>query len=206
MTNITNLDFEFADKAKWKKGRFEIENLLVTGEGEGIDISFDTVKLFLDGKLYKGGIDTWAIANVSTDYLFSSILNSYLRDNAAEYKSFGDEWSVFDKIKDLTVKENGLVTELPVFDYRLKVYKLELATPESRYYTYYDEFMLLDKYGEIVTDIEPFYHSGLCQDVCGILTGKIECLYKDHNIDLLVKEYGGEKEFIEAFETHDPEL
>ena len=41
--------------------------------------------------------------------------------------------------------------------------------------------------------MEEFYYEGLCDDIAKVLTGKVECLYKnDYNIDAIIEDYGGE--------------
>lgn len=201
---MTTLNFEFKnDKAKWKSGKFEIDNLQITGDDEKVNFEYDDIKLYLDDELYTGGISTWSCDNVSADFLFESVLNSYLRNNIAEFKNFDDEWSIFNKIKNLAVEQDGLITKLPVYDNKIIVYDLDLATSGYRFYCYMDNFMLCDEEGCVITDMENFYSEAMYQTICKIIKGKTKCLYKSENYDTLIKEYGGEEGFLKEFDTEE---
>lgn len=196
------LTFEFADNAKWKTGEFVFDDIQVVGEGDDVNVQYDNIKLYLDGKLYKGGIKTFHSNSVSADELFESVLNSYLRNNTGEYKSFGNEWSIFSKImKKTKANKSGLITKLPVYDgFDVVVYELQLATPDHRYYAHDDEFMMLDNSGEIITDYEFFYIQAFEADLYECLKGDTECLYRGYDVDAAIEDYGGEEGFIEYYQ------
>lgn len=193
------LTFDFTDNANWKSGKFVIDNLRVVGEGDDLEVDYDDIQLYLDGELYEGGISTWSTNDVSADWLFENTLNSYLRNNAAEYSNFGEGWNIFSQILDMTEKEGDLITKLPVYDFGVNLYELELATPENRYYSYGDSFLVLDNESKIVTDYEEFYSEAMLQDLYDILTGKTECLYMGYDPKAIIEEYGGEENFISEF-------
>ena len=130
------LTFDFTNDAKWQSGKFIIDNLRIVGEGDDLEVDYDDIHLYLDDKLYEGGISTWYTNSVSTDWLFENVLNSYLRNNTAEYSNFGGDWGIFNQILDMTEKEGDLIIKLPVYDSGVNLYELELATPENRYYSY----------------------------------------------------------------------
>lgn len=194
------LTFEFTDKAKWKTGKFVIDDLQVVGEGDDVEVEYDDIQLYLDDKLYEGGINTWSTNDVSADWLFENTLNSYLRNNTSEYKNFGEGWSIFSQLLDMTEKEGDLITKLPVYDFGIQLYELDMATPENRYYSHDDSFIMLDNNGEIVTDYEEFYSEAMLRDIYDILTGTTECLYMGYNPKEMIKEYGGEEGFIAEYE------
>lgn len=197
----TILTFDFnTDKAQWKKGRFEIDELEIMGDDEDLDIEYDDIKFYIDDKLYEGGISTWAEDNVSTDFLFESVLNSYLRNNTSEFDKFGDEWSIFSKIKNLTVEDDGLIIKLPRYDYGLQLFELDLAIPGFRYYSYNDYCMLLNEEGEILTNMENFYFDSLVEDICKVLKEETKCLYKSENVDYMIKEAGGKESFLAEYD------
>jgi len=193
------LTFDFTNDARWASGKFIIDNLRIVGEGDNLEVNYDDIQLYLDGELYEGGISTWTTNSVSTDELFESVLNSYLRNNTAEYSNFGGDWSIFNQILDLTEKEGDLIIKLPVYDFGVNLYELELATPENRYYSYGDSFLVLDNDGKIITDYEEFYSEAMLQDLYDILTGKTECLYMGYDPKAVIEAYGGEENFISEF-------
>ena len=184
---------------KWKTGTFDVDNISVIGSGDQYDIEYDDITLTLDGEVYEGGISSFHSNSLSADELFSSVVNAYLRGNASNYTSFTGDWSIFDEVKSLEEWQGDIQTKLPVYDgFEVKQYALDLATPEFRYYSYDDEFLMLDKNGNVVTDSEAFYYEGLCDDIARVLTGKVECLYKnDYNIDAIIEDYGGEDGFLQ---------
>ena len=197
------LTFEFADKANWKTGKFVFDDIQVVGEGDDVNVQYDNIKLYLDGKLYEGGIKTFHSNSVSADELFESVLNSYLRNNTGEYTSFGKEWSIFSKImKKTKANKSGLVTKLPVYDgFVVVVYDLQLATQDHRYYAHDDEFMMLDNSGEIITDYEFFYTQAFEEDLFACLKGETKCLYQGYDTKAIIEEYGGAEGFIDYYEN-----
>lgn len=194
------LTFEFTDKAKWQTGKFVFDDIQIIGEGDDVSVQYDDIELYLDDQLYEGGISTFHSNSLSADELFESVLNSYLRNNTGEYRNFGPEWSIFSQIMDMTEKQGDLIIKLPVCELdEIVMYELQLATPERRYYSHNDSFMVLDNSGEIVTDYENFYSEAMIEDLCDILTDKIECLYMGYDPKEWIKEYGGEAAFLEEF-------
>ena len=195
------LTFEFTDKARWKIGKFVFEDIQIVGESDDVTVDYDDIELYLDGKLYEGGIATFRSNSLSVDELFENVLNSYLRNNTGEYKSFGKEWNIFDKIMKKAKTENGLVIKLPVYDgFNICMYELQLATPEHRFYAYFDMCMMLDVDGEIITDYENFYMEAFDEDLVACLKGEVECLYRGYDVVAMLEEYGGEQGFLDAIE------
>ena len=105
----------------------------------------------------------------------------------------------FSEITDLEEWDGDLLIKLPVYDLGVKVYELDLATPELRYYSYDDEFLLLDTAGRVVTDMEEFYAESMEEDLYNILKGTTACLYMGYNPQAMIDEYGGEDAFVEEF-------
>lgn len=193
------LTFEFTDGMKFKTGKFVLDNPEIMGTGTDMEVEYDDIELYLDGDLYTGGINTWRENNLSADALFENVLSSYLRHNTSEYKNFGEGWSIFSEITDLEEWDGDLLIKLPVYDLGVKVYELDLATPELRYYSYDDEFLLLDTAGRVVTDMEEFYAESMEEDLYNILKGTTACLYMGYNPQAMIDEYGGEDAFVEEF-------
>ena len=196
----TKLIFNFnEDKAQFKTGRFEIENLEVVND----DIYYDDIKVFLDGELYKGSIKTWAGFNVSPHYMFDSIINAFLRNDKALYKDFQgfDAFKPLEKLREYD--KNELMLRFPAYENGIGSYNLDLATPEARYYINDDGpyFLLLDPEGGILTDMECFFESALYADLCDVLKNKTKCLYKSKNIDLIIKENGGKEKFLLEYDA-----
>ena len=198
--NITILNFTFNEgEAQFKKGRFEISNLdLSDSEGE-LDVTYDEVKAYFDDELYTGGIGTWAVNNVSANFLFDSVLNSYLHDDHLAYKEFKG-FEVFEPIAKLKEYKDGLLMKFPQYKWGIRMYEIDLATPESRYYHCDDEYLLLGLKGEVETDMEPFWSSAFYDEMCSILKEETECLYKSADVDKLVEEYNGKEGFLEEFD------
>ena len=183
----------------WKTGTFDVDNISVIGSGDQYDIEYDDITLTLDGEIYEGGISSFRSNSLSADELFSSVVNAYLRGDKSNYTSFTGDWDIFDEVKSLEGWEGNIQTKLPVYDgFEVKQYELDLATPEYRYYSHDDEFLMLDKNGDVVTDMENFYYEGLCDDLVHILRGETECLYKnEYNINAIMEDYGGEDGFLQ---------
>ena len=198
--NITILNFAFNEgEAQFKNGRFEISNLnLSDSEGE-LDVTYDEVKLYLDDELYTGGISTWAVNNVSANFLFNSVLNSYLHDNSLTYKEFKG-FEVFEPIAKLKKYQDGLLMKFPQYDWGIKMYEMDLATPAGRYYHCDDEYLLLGSEGGVETDMEHFWMSAFYAEMCDIFKERTECLYKSADVNKLVKSYNGKKGFLEEFD------
>lgn len=187
----------------WNTGTFEVDGISVVGKGEQYIVEYDDIRLYLDGELYDGGISSFNSASMSADELFCSVVNAYIRGDRTNYSDFTGDWDIFDDIMSLEEWQGDIQTKLPVFDgYTVNQYSLDLAVPDYRYYSYNDEFLMLDKNGNIVTDMEEFYYEGLCDDIAKVLTGKVECLYKnDYNIDAIIEDYGGEDEFLSEWDN-----
>lgn len=194
------LTFEFADGLKYKTGKFILENPEIIGD-EDMHVEYDDIELYLDGELYEGGINTWRENNISTDALFENILSSYLWHNMAEHKNFGEGWSIFSDMTDLEEWEGDLLVKLPVYSDGIQIYELDLATPEFRYYNCEDEFLLLDTAGRVVTDMEEFYSESIWEDIYNVLKGTTPCLYMGYNPKAMIKEMGGEDNFIKEYEA-----
>lgn len=187
------------NSGKWKTGTFDVDNISVIGSGDQYDIEYDDITLTLDGEVYEGGISSFRSNSLSADELFSSVVNAYLRGDKSNYTSFTGDWNIFDEVKSLEEWEGNIQIKLPVYDgFEVKQYELDLATPEYRYYSHDDEFLMLDKNGDVITDMENFYYDGLCSDLVHIIRGEIECLYKnEYNINAIMEDYGGEDGFLQ---------
>lgn len=199
MDNIV-LNFVVNEKdVKWKKGRFEIENLQVLGDSlDDFDVEYDKLYLFLDDKRYNGGISTWSQNSVSAYYIFYSTFNAYLR-NSKEF-SFGEEWDkVFGKIKNSAEEKDGILTKF--IQMSTYIYELDLAVSGFRYYYSDGNFLMLDDSGRIITDVEDFYMNGLYETICDIIKGKekILCKGETNSYDYYIKEYT-EEGFLKEFD------
>lgn len=194
------LGFVFKEGAKWKSGRFEFKELSVTGTGEDTDISYSDIELYLDDKLYEGGISSWRENNLSAYDIFTDVFNAYLRDSREDFKAYDSGWDVFRPFVELYSDWNesaGCYMKIPQYDYKVKIYELQYATPSCRYYQYDDEYLLLDPSGSIITNYENFYTEGLFQDLANSFQGKEKCLFISDDVKNMVKEYGGKEWFIE---------
>lgn len=189
------------NNGKWMTGTFDVEHINVTGSGDNYIIEYDDIFLKLDGELYEGGIATFTSNNLSTDELFSAVVSAYLRGDNSNYTNYIGDWDIFDDIMSMEEWQGDIQTKLPVYDgYEVKPYTLVLATPDYRYYNYYDEFLMLDNNNDIVTDVEAFFTNSMCEDIAKILKGELECLYKDdYNFDAIIEDAGGEEAFIEMY-------
>ena len=197
---MTILKFKFANKPniKFKTGRFEIDGLHINGIDSDLEINYDKLNCYLDDELYTGDISTWSLHNVTSDYLFESVLSSYLRDNTEEFEEFDDEWEIFKKIKDKRVFEDGLLVKFPAYEFGLTTYVLYFATTKFRYYSNdHGDVLMLDEENKIVTDIEAFIENSEFEDIGNILLKKERCIYGQDYVDEMIDEYG-ENEFIDA--------
>ena len=182
---MIKLPFTFTENTKYagQSGYFEISE---------VDIQSDSldVTLYIDGKRYDGGISTFTDNNVSADFLFENVLNSFLRVNTREF-TFSKEWEEnFAYIAFLCVfDDKGLLREFPQLNCgSFDMYKLDLAVPERRFYSHDDDFILMGKEGEIITNVEAFWQSALEEDLKSCLEGKQEILYMSDNIKTFIEE------------------
>jgi hypothetical protein len=203
------LSFKLADKAKFKTGKFVIENLkiadIIGNSNYQLDneISYDNIELYLDGNKYDGTIYTWAGTNLSANDIFEQCLNAYIRNDTENYESFSNDWNIFNKTKSLKEYQDDLLIKMPIFELgQFSVYELDLATPKNRYYSCADRCLLMSAEGSVRTDIENFYLDAMYSDICAILKDELRCLYKSENIDRMIKEYGGKEGFLEEFDTN----
>lgn len=184
--------------AKWKKGKFIVENLTINMSNGDEPITFDDIKLFLDDKPYDNSIEAWAGYKLKPEHLFEACINSYIAGNK-DY-SFSDEWKIFNKANSLKEEQAGLITRLPFYYCgEFLVYKLEYATSKFRYYQFYDNPLMLDTEGRVKTDVEAFYMQALYDDICKVINGEERCLYKDPIIDLIINDAGGEQGFLDTY-------
>lgn len=188
----TILNFEFNSQlAKWKTGQFKIAEMKIVGSKEDQEITWDTIELYLDGERYSGGINTFTHNNVSVDFLFDSVLNSYLRNNTEEYSKFDEGWSIFKSIESMKEWDGDLLIKLPFYNgFGIDIYELELETPLNKYYRHYEDCLLLNSDNGIITDMETFYSSAFTEDLAEVLQGKIKCLYMSDEVKQWVKEEG----------------
>lgn len=203
------LSFKLADKAKFKTGKFVIENLkiadIVGNSDSQLDdeISYDNIELYLDGNKYDGTISTWAGANLGAADIFEQCLNAYIRNDTEDYELFSNDWNIFNKTESLKEYQDGLLVKMPIFELcQFSVYELDLATPKNRYYSCADHCLLISAEGSVLTDLENFYSEAMYSDICAILKNELKCLYKSENIDRMIMEYGGKEGFLEEFDTN----
>lgn len=166
------------------------------------DITYDNVELYLNNERYNGAW-TWAGNNLTAEDIFEQCINAYIRGDKSDYKPFGSEWDVFSPIKKLIeYDDNGLIIKLPVVSGgKVKFYNLDLATPHSKFYSSDDLlFILLDADGGIVTDTEAFYESAMQEDICLIIKGEAECLFKGSGIDRMIESFGGNEGFLREYD------
>jgi len=197
---MTTLTFEFFEDSKYKTGKFDIDELKIIGSGEDTDIEYDDIKFYIDGKLYDGDRTTWAGQRLSASDIFEQVLSAYLREETNEYKNF-EGFEIFKQMESLKEWKDDLLVKFPYYDYGLRIYELDLATPASKYYHSGDMFLVLNNNNEIVTDMECFYESAFYEDVCAILKDEVKCLYKDESVDRMIKELGGPEKFLEEYDN-----
>lgn len=195
---ITKVSFTLVDDKQYKNGRFEIDNLEIVGKGEGLDIRYDDINLYLDGKLYDGHLVTWGGCRLSASDIFEQVLSAYLREDHSDYSEFKG-FEIFEKFEALKEYKDNLLVKFPVYNFSVDMYKLELATPESRYYSCGDRFLLLDENNGIVTDMECWFETAIAEDICSVLKGERECLYKSENVDSMIEEYGGADGYLREY-------
>lgn len=195
------LSFEIvAEDARWKTGRFEIENLKVVTEDGSKTLAHDRIRTYLDGALerHRVIVEKWSCRNMDDEDLFTSILNAYLRNDIDNFH-FGDEWDVFKELK-LSEGEGPAEKIIQYVAGDFEEYELILAVPEKRYYVFEDVCMLCDEKGGILTDIEVFFKNEWYADIVKILKNETSCLYKGYDFDCTVEEYGGPEGFLKTFD------
>ena len=207
----TILKFEFnPEVAQWKKGQFNISNLYIKDLSKLATINYDKeedliqyedISLYLDDKLYTGGISTFIHNNVSVEFLFDSVLNAYIRNDTEEFNNFGEEWNIFRTNLQLNTTGDKI---LQVYDGNygegiIKTYELQLAKDGLYYYTYEDEAMIVDEKGDIRTNIPEFYFSAFVEEMIAIWTKDEKYSYMNPEVDRWVKDYGGKEQIIADF-------
>ena len=198
---MTTLTFELSDpKAPCKLGKFEIDELNITGSGEDLEIEYDDIRLFLDGKRYDGTFSNWAGSSYDDADIFDQVLAAYLRNDTDDYQNF-EGFEIFNQLEKLKEWEDNILIKFPVYSYGVRVYNLLLATPSNRYYWGDDYFLMLNSEGKIITDVECFFDSAYIEDICAILKGEQKCLYKSNNVDEFIKEHGGKEGFLREFDN-----
>ena len=173
----TTLTFDFNVKDETNHGKFVIDNMRIDTEEDSLAIDYDNIQLFINDAIYTGGIHSFCENNVSASTMFDSVLNAYLRNDTESYSNFNENWSLFSKFESYKEYRDDLLIKFPVYNYSLKVYELQLATPKHKYYNYEDYFLMLDVNNKVVTDIEAFYLSAIGEDIANILQDKERCLY-----------------------------
>lgn len=142
------------------------------------------VTLYIDGKLYEGGISSFTENNLSAESLFESVFNSFLRGNTKEFV-FPKVWDEeFAYAKALCVYDkDGLLKTFPQLRYdSFEMYQLELAVPDRRFYSHDEDFILMGKEGDLITDVEAFWQSAIEEDITDCLSGKTEALFMSDNV------------------------
>ena len=202
----TILNFIINEEAKWKKGRFEIENLQILGDSiNAFDVEYNNICLFLDDKKYDETLKTWPGNRVSTDFIFYSTFNSYIR-NSKEF-SYSEEWNkVFSKIKNSNEEKDGILTKFIQMSKSYKyIYNLDFAVSGvSFYYSDSETFLMIADTGRIVTDINEFFMNGMYETICDVIKGKNKIIYKGefNSDDELLKKCGGEEGFLKEFDNY----
>jgi hypothetical protein len=155
---------------------FDVDGLYVTDNA----ISWDNVKLYIDYAPYDSSFETWSGSKLSDDDVFEQTINAYIRNDTSDYKSFGNEWSVFDPLflnMNYDSSKNLMLT-LPVIEFdEVVLYNLDMATPDYTFYSHNDSFKVFDANGGLVTDYENFFMSAMYEEYEDIINGKTECLY-----------------------------
>jgi len=183
--------------ARMNKMVFEIEDLEITET----EILGTVTSVFFDDEEYKGGFTTWAGRNLDNADLFESMINAYLRNDTSHGEVFGENWSIFDTLKIGVKEENGIEIELPYVSCgTIEKYELELATDNYRCYDHYDEFLVLENDGNILTDYECFYTTILFDELSAIQRGETKCLYINPELKEWVDSEEGQNEIDETLE------
>jgi len=172
---MNKFSVEMTEKAKMKNIIFTVEDLEIGNE----EVNCSVTSVLIDGVEYQGEYVTWAGRNLDNLDLFEDILNIYIRGGKFFVRSFSKEWSVFNSLKDSAVKENGIITVLPVVEYGcVDRYELELATDNYLFYIDFgSDFLMLDTDGNVVTDVEFFYTDALYDEIASIAKGETVCHY-----------------------------
>ena len=197
---VSTLKFVAKTKQEVLSGVFTVSNLKINDANpdEWSDnniLTYDNIQLIINGQAYNGKYSTWAGAMLSEGDLFEQCINAYLRQDI-NYK-FDNSWNIFSKLTRYSKKYNGFRLLLPQLKYdSLRMYKLDLVTPDGKYYAWNSEkFMLLDRGNTICTNYENFYMDSLYGDVKDILSGGTKCLYMSKETRTWIKDMGGKQYF-----------
>ena len=186
-----------SDSDNWKTMEVQLEDLRIDGYGLNTNIEYNDVCVCFDNNQYNGGINIFLENDVSPEFLFISVLNSYIRDDTTF--TYGPEWAVFDRIK-VKPNEEGLVLVLLQYDGDdILPYALQYATPEMRFYYYFDNCILCNTDGVITVEGEEMYSEFLALTVASVIKGEERCLYKMPDIDEWIEEFGGPDSFVEEY-------
>ena len=203
------LNFTISEGRNYNSGKFIIDNLHIKkntnykNEITSLDVCWDNLELYLDGNLYRDTISAFNGMRIDSEDIFDQCLNAYIRGERYDYKSFGEEWSVFNEILILAKKIDDLFIKLPFCDGGfVTIYELQFATSENLLYesktgkcaVYNKEDMGL------ITDMECWYECAMDENICAVLRGEDEFLYTDEGFDEYLKnridEYGGKEAFL----------
>ena len=197
----TELGFDFLKNGKKKEGYFLVENLNVESTG----ISYDSVAFFLSHNRYQGELYTFENLTLSEDALFEIVTNVYLRGDRKEYLNIRGDWDIFQPLEREKRKEQNLTTILPMLVNRdLQKMELVLATNEFFYYQNKENIcLMLNKQGEIITNVEDFYKSALYDSVVEYLKDEQTVKYIDSELkDAIEKgDYEIEEEDLREYES-----
>lgn len=181
MDNSTKMKFVLSADQSHEVGVFDVEALTTGEQYLGMDpagFSYCSVLLTLDDHTYDYSLFTWAGTSLSTEELFESVLNAYLRDDTKSYIAFGKNWKKY--FGSYRAQNYGGLA-LPVArDGKIRLFELQLETENYKFY-HLDEdneyLALYVKDNSILTTSEPFYMSALCEELEDIARGDTSCKY-----------------------------
>lgn len=193
------LSFKLKPSMRWSDGTFYIEGPDIRAIGNDFEITYDDIRLDVDGQPYDGSAESWAGHKYTVDEIFEQVLSSYLRQDGA-YTEFTQAWDIFSEIEDLKVYKNGMLIKFPVYDWSgISMFSLAYATPEHRYYSCDDQVLMLDENNEVITDMEMFYMEALMEDITNVFLGDTTCLYEGYDVKEMIEEAGGEAAWLEEY-------
>ena len=199
----TSFSVDFEEKTGRKHGEFRIYGLAIEKNLQGeYNLDFEDARVILDGKLYVDEYATYAGQTLAPGDLFEDVLDAYLRGDTSNFKSFSDKWDkYFGKLKKLNEYDGDLLTAYTKYEAgESERYNLQLAIPGYRYYcsdtpccrVYSDE-------GDLITDYDEMYEDAITEAITDVLLGDTQCLYMSETTKDWIKEFGGEKAWIEEY-------
>ena len=182
---IKNIEY-----VKYPGSEFVIDGM-INCAGDTFELGCASIRVLKDGADFTPTGTTWTGRHFGPFDVFEDVVNAYLRnDNTTfEFKY------VCPEIEALKVSESDLILKQFYFD-SVVCYHLDCKTDEYSFWIEDDGgegCMIIDNEGKIMTNVECFYISGLCESVrnneitfVNKKTFNLEQFIKDY--DIIVKE------------------